>query len=168
MGIRYPRHIKYNNGFICEALWYPKEDKMHHDPSMLIAAVSKALGRKLDKNRFNDRLIMQKGCYILNRWGYGPEYRYGLYIRGPYSSELADDYYGMEVSNGPTDVPNHVIDELSGILKKGIGYTEAYATVLLVKENNPTRDNETIMNKALSIKPRLKSEVMEACSSILT
>ncbi len=140
---------------------------MHDDPSNLIVAVSKALGRDIDRRKFTDRLLMQKGCYILNTWGYGPFYRYGLYIRGPYSSELADDYYEMGSLSGSTTVPKDAITKLSAIMDKGVDYTEAYATVLLVKKNNPTRSNEDIFNKAVDIKPHLKKEVTEACASIL-
>ena len=140
---------------------------MHNDPSNLIAAVSMALGRKLNKNRFNDRLLMQKGCYILNRWGCGPEYRYSLYIRGPYSPDLADDYYELNKIDDFTDVPTEIIKDLSLIMSKGIGYTEAYATVLMVKQNNPNRTNEEILKKALDVKPRLKNEVMEVWQSVL-
>ena len=141
---------------------------MHNNPSNLIVAVSEALGRRLDKRKFMDRLIMQKGCYILNTWGFGPFYKYRLYIRGPYSSELADDYYEIKRLNNSTDIPVDAIDELSKIFSKGVDYTEAYATVLLVKRNNPDRSNADILKKSMEIKPHLKNEVREACSSILT
>ena len=141
---------------------------MHNNPSSLIVAISKALDRSLNKGRFNDRLLMQKGCYILNRWGYGPEYKYSLYIRGPYSSELADDYYELRYIGDTTDVPEDKISELSAIMKKGVEYTEAYATVMLVKENNPGRSNEEILSKSLAIKPHLNKEVREACLSVLS
>lgn len=140
---------------------------MHNDPSDLIVAVSKALGRKLDRRKFNDRLLMQKGCYILNSWGYGPYYRYGLYIRGPYSSELADDYYEIGRLSNSTTIPSDAISKLSEIMNKGIEYTEAYATVLLVKRNNPGRTDKEIFDKSLNIKPHLEKEVTEACASIL-
>ncbi len=140
---------------------------MHNDPSDLIVAVSKALGRKLDIRKFHDRLLMQKGCYILNTWGYGPYYRYGLYIRGPYSSELADDYYEISSLSNSTTIPSEAISKLSEIMSKGIGYTEAYATVLLVKRNNPDRTDKEIFDKSLNIKPHLEKEVTEACASIL-
>ena len=110
---------------------------------------------------------MQKGCYILNTWGYGPYYRYGLYIRGPYSSELADDYYEIGRLSNSTTVPLEAISKLSEIMSKGIEYTEAYATVLLVKRNNPGRTDKEIFDKSLNIKPHLKKEVTEACASIL-
>ena len=141
---------------------------MHNNPSNLIVAVSEALGRRLDKRKFMDRLIMQKGCYILNSWGFGPFYKYRLYIRGPYSSELADDYYELKKIGDSTDIPDNVILGLSEILAKGIEYTEAYATVLLVKTVNPGCSDSEIMETAMRIKPKLKNEVAEACSSILT
>ena len=140
---------------------------MYSNPNGLIFAVSKALGRKLDRRKYRDRLIMQKGCYLLNTWGYGPFYRYKLFIRGPYSSELADDYYEVNDLGETTSIPEEKIAELAKILEKGDRYVEAYATVLLVKANNPGRTNEVIFNKAVEIEPKLISEVKEACDSIL-
>lgn len=43
---------------------------MHNNPCDLIVAVEKAFGRKLDADVFDDCLVIQKGCYILNFWGY--------------------------------------------------------------------------------------------------
>ena len=140
---------------------------MYSNPNGLIFAVSKALGHKLDRRKYRDRLIMQKGCYLLNTWGYGPFYRYKLFIRGPYSSELADDYYEVNDLGETTSIPEEKIAELAKILEKGDRYVEAYATVLLVKANNPGRTNEVIFNKAVDIEPKLISEVKEACDSIL-
>ena len=143
-------------------------DNMDRDPSTLIAAVNKALGRTIDWHDYDDRLIMQKGCYILNRWGYGPYYGYGLYIRGPYSTELTDDCERMILSNLRTDIPEEALTALSGIIKRGTDYLEAYTTVMLVKENNPSRNSIAVMKKALDIRPSLKDLIEEACSLILT
>ena len=140
---------------------------MHNDPSSLIVAISKAMKRNLNKNRFNDRLLMQKGCYILNSWGFGPKYRYGLYIRGPYSSELADDYFEMTNPGKTTDVPEIAIRNLSTIMTRGIEFTEAYATVLMIKNNNPGKSDIDIRTRALEIKPHLKKEIVEVCPLIL-
>lgn len=142
------------------------------DAGNLICAVSKAVKHELDVEKFDDRLAMQKGCYILNNWGYGPEYRYRLYIRGPYSSELADDYYELSKKSGSapvsTTVPSNDIDKLSKIFDKGLKFVEAYATVMLVKTNNPDVSSDEVRDTALSIKPHLKAEVMEASSLLLS
>jgi hypothetical protein len=141
---------------------------MNNDPRNLFAAVKKATGKKLNIDKFNDRLMIQKGCYILNRWGYGPIYKYGLYIRGPYSSDLAHDYYDLGGFVGEyTDVPESVISDLSEIIGKGVRYAEAYSTILLVRENNPTKSPEYVLKKTLDIKPHLDAEVREAFASAM-
>ena len=134
---------------------------------MLVAAVASAVGRKLNVDKFSDRLTMQKGCYILNSWGYGPIYDYSLYIRGPYSRELADDYYEIKSIPAVTTIPSNAIDDLKAIFDRGLRYAEAYATVLLIKTNNVGANRERILNRALELKPHLESEVREACSSLL-
>ena len=142
---------------------------MYKDSHNLIAAVSMAVHHKLNIDVFDDRLTIQKGCFILNNWGYGPEYRYSLYIRGPYSSDLADDYYEFgSIDSDSTDVSSEDIRRLSEIFDKGLPYAEAYSTVMLVKKNNPGFSSEDIRNKALDIKPHLKTEVMEASASLLS
>lgn len=141
---------------------------MYDDSRKLLAAVSKAVGHGLNVNDFDDRLTMQKGCYILNSWGFGPMYRFSLYIRGPYSSELADDYYSLGNDVGEiTDVPDEAVERLSEIFGKGLGYAEAYATVLLVKNNSPGASYDSIHRRALELKPYLSNEVEEACASLL-
>ena len=142
---------------------------MHYDPSSLIVAVSKVCGHPLDVEKFSDRLTMQKGCYILNFWGYEPIYRYDLYIRGPYSSELVDDYCEMcgKVS-GDTDVSEIDISKLKELYAKGLPYVEAYVTVLLLKNSNSNVASNKILDRALELKSSLKKEVRETCTSLLT
>lgn len=141
---------------------------MHKDARNLIIAVSKAVKHKLDANKFDDRLAIQKGCYILNNWGYGPKYRYSLYIRGPYSSELADDYYKISLNDSDsTDVPPEAIERLSEIFRKGIPYVEAYATVMLIMVNNPGIPSRDICQMAIDVKPHLENEIMEASTYLL-
>ncbi|MDR2545424.1 MAG: hypothetical protein LBD03_07810 [Methanobrevibacter sp.] len=57
------------------------------------------LNEKLDfsfsTNNFNDRLKLQKYVFIAKYFGFNHAYNYNLYIRGPYSSDLADDYYNL-------------------------------------------------------------------------
>jgi uncharacterized protein YwgA len=49
-----------------------------------------------DKNRFTHRLKLQKYVYIARNLGFKAPYNYSLYIHGPYSSSLADDYYAID------------------------------------------------------------------------
>lgn len=48
-----------------------------------------------DATRFEHRLMLQKYIYIAKFFGLNLGYPYGIYLRGPYSSALADDYYKL-------------------------------------------------------------------------
>jgi len=112
----------------------------------LMGAVAEAVGRKLNIDNFGDRLLMQKGCFILNRIGVEPKYKFSLYLRGPYSSDLADDYYEVMRSPGvklETDVDANKISYLSTIMKRGIRFVEAYATLeMAMAINSPAYGDE--------------------------
>jgi uncharacterized protein YwgA len=45
---------------------------------------------------FQTRLRLQKAVYLMQSFGADLGYRYNWYIRGPYSSSLADDLYAIE------------------------------------------------------------------------
>ena len=144
---------------------------MYDNPSGLIVAVSKAAGRRLRNDRSNDRskdcFLMQKGCYILNHWGFGPIYSFKHYVDGPFSSELAEDCEEIHDFGTDTTVPEEAIRNLSDILSKGVRFTEAYATLLLAKHVNPGVSNEIVVGKVLEVEPRLKKEVYEAAPLVL-
>lgn len=42
------------------------------------------------------RIVCQKIIYFANRLGISPKYNFNLYVRGPYSHELAKDLYALE------------------------------------------------------------------------
>ena len=141
---------------------------MHHDPRSLVAAVAKAAKNELDISRADDRLMMQRGCYILNYWNLGPRYRFDLYVRGPYSSELAEDCDELGSFNGlDTDVPDCEVSKLSEIFYEGSGYVDAYATVLLVKNNNPGASSDRILMRCQELKPHLSLELGVAATDLL-
>ena len=47
---------------------------MPEDANRLMATVSKATGRELDPEVWEDRQIMNHGCQILNRMGHHPRF----------------------------------------------------------------------------------------------
>jgi uncharacterized protein YwgA len=135
----------------------------------LISAVAEAMGRKkLNVNNFEDRLLVQKGCFLLNEKGVEPKYDFGMYIKGPYSAELADDQYVLsKKASGKTNVETGLIDEVSEIMKKGTAFTEAYTTLLLVSKYNPyIADGTELTDIATKVRPDLKKEIKEAAKSL--
>ena len=131
----------------------------------IIAAVAHAMGRKPNVNSFEDRLLMQKGCFVLNKLGVYPRYRFDLYIRGPYSSELTRDYYDLlkrKDMTYETDVHPEFIEELSVLIGKGTPFLEAYATLGLVSSYNPRMDRNKLIEFVIGMKPHLIKEIREA------
>lgn len=137
--------------------------------SDMLAAVMKAMGHGTVETAPVDSMVVHIGCYILDRWGFGPGYRFDRYVRGPYSVKLAEDQdlIGDTVPKH-TDIPEEAVARLSGILGKGPGYVEAYGTVLLVAGNSLGASRESILGRALELKPHLEEEVRDACDYVLS
>jgi len=150
----------------------PCEPKGGHvidnDIRRLFATVAVAAGHDLDMKEFDDRLTLQKGCYILNSWGYGPKFRYDMYIHGPYSTSLADEYYKIgNIDIGGVDIKSDAIDDLKTIFGKGLHYAEAYATLMMIRDNSPNATYDSMVRRAIDLKPDLKDEIVEASVSLL-
>ncbi len=87
------------------------------DTALLTFSVLKRLGTGRVAS-FDDRLRSQKVQYLAQLFKVSPEYPFGLYLRGPYSSQLADDLYriqreGLDVREQP-----FTIDELEDRLRQ--------------------------------------------------
>jgi Uncharacterized conserved protein len=137
----------------------------------LISAVALAWGKELKIGNFNDRLVMQKGCFLLNEMGVAPGYNFSLYIRGPYSSDLADDYYeilGNKPISNDTSVDPKFIMNLSNIMSKGVNYLEAYSTLVLAHRYNPKLETDQLKHFVFTMKPALKKEIEEASESLFS
>ncbi len=143
---------------------------MHSDPRRLIEAVSEAAGRPLNLDVTDDRLLIQKGCYILNMWGFGPFYDYKLFIEGPFSTDLAEDYdiVGTPPYEQKTmDIPEDIIISLSRIIENGPRYLEAYTVMMTVYEINPNITDDDARKMALNVKPYLKNELSDASACLI-
>ncbi len=72
---------------------------------------------------FDERLKSQKIQYLAQVFGVSPSYGYGIYLRGPYSSALADDLFALDRAKEKPDLLDFVPDELNirfGALEKFI------------------------------------------------
>ena len=61
-----------------------------------LKVLERKAGYKFTIKTFEDRVRLQKFVYLAKHFGIDLKYNFNLYIRGPYSSELADDYYKIE------------------------------------------------------------------------
>ncbi len=62
-----------------------------------VEALRRSIGFEFNVNRFDHRLRLQKLVYLAKTLDVpNLEYDFNLYLRGPYSPELADDYYHLD------------------------------------------------------------------------
>jgi len=60
---------------------------------ILLALALEEAGIPVRVGQFNERLLLQKGVYLLQEAGVHLGYRYRWYLRGPYSTDLASDVF---------------------------------------------------------------------------
>ena len=85
-------------------------------------------------NYFNNRLKLQKYVFLLRKYGIDLGYFYSYYIRGPYSPELADDYYNLPKVSGEMKLPE---DFLKLIKDKSERWLELASSLVMVFEKYP-------------------------------
>jgi len=114
------------------------------------------------RNDFNFRLKVQKFVYIAKYFGWNHSYKYILYIRGPYSSALADEYYRDDILKySPLEINGFDLNSFNGFVRgKSIHYLESASTILyyMSSEENFTRDDA--IQKLNLIKPHIDSEIV--------
>lgn len=104
----------------------------------MLRSLSAQSGRPLFcMTRFNDRFRIQKATYLLKRLGEprAKAYGFNLYVSGPYSSALAEDYYALGnrgLSTAPKDPP--IDPEIASIVGEAdsndMDFREALTTVV--------------------------------------
>ncbi|CCJ36010.1 hypothetical protein BN140_1087 [Methanoculleus bourgensis MS2] len=105
-----------------------------NDRSKVIACFREA-GFRMDKDRFEHRLIAQKFVYLMKLKGVEFAYPFRLYVRGPYSPLLAREYYQhadefsrceTESTLSPTEAEH--VAELTALFDKSPSLLEIGAT----------------------------------------
>lgn len=115
---------------------------------------------EFNSDDFISRLRMQKYVYLARFFDIDLGYKYNLYLRGPYSPSLAEDYYnltGMDKVADIISIPN--FGKFADLVKgKDYKWLEIASTILFIWENN--------MRKAWSGEDELKTFVISRTSDI--
>lgn len=105
---------------------------------------------------FEDRIIIQKIVYFAKYLGIEFDYNFNIYFRGPYSSELAKDYYDIDNDwtsvKEPLSISSEQIKKINFIRYKSIAWLEIASTLLAVKSANPNFTENELINHVYSIK----------------
>ena len=151
----------------------PKRMKMKNQTKKLIAYLN-LLDVKIDSDRFEYRIKAQKLTYILQKLTGKTLYSdFSFYIRGPYSRELAKEYfdYKNNFKEGKTEVEltieeNKEIKQAVPLLKSLTQMElEIVASLLYLEERGLDENHaETKLNE---LKPHLKLEDIWRGSNII-
>ena len=114
------------------------------------------------RNDFNFRLKVQKFVYIAKYFGWNHSYKYRLYIRGPYSSALADEYYNEDISKySPLEIDGFDSYSFNDFVDgKSIPYLESASTILYYMGIEENFTHEDAIEKLQKIKPHIDSEIV--------
>ena len=114
---------------------------------------------KFNISNFWHRLKLQKYVYIAGFFGFRHGYKYSMYIRGPYSVELADDYYELSRRSIPAEKE---IDFDKGnfidfVKNKDGTWLEIAATALSIRDRyKHATSEEELENIVINLTKRIK------------
>jgi uncharacterized protein YwgA len=121
-----------------------------------------------EESNFDTRLKIQKYVYLAKYYGLDMRYPYSMYLYGPYSSQLADDYYsvepfysqyfGMNHDNLPSSFrKSEFIDLVRG---KDSNWLEVAATLLSL--NKSFKDKKSLLDRTANMKDHIPKEMIES------
>jgi len=152
------------------------EDKI--DITHILALILNRIGID-DFNKIKDdisyRKIIQKSIYILQlkEFDFNLGYRYNLYLAGPYSPDLSEDYYNIvENSSYYNNFVNHLkfdekteaaLDRFNQIFSGNYALVECFATIHFLKTYSFSYcadyiKSEEVMKYFFKIKPQYKDQ----------
>ena len=126
----------------------------------VLETLAKVTGRSFGHDTFSERLRTQKTIYLLGILGIpaARHYAFNLYLRGPYSPELAKDYFliapQMAVGSSAS-IPEGPMNVIKAFVMEGDSFLEAAATIHFISLHSGESDKENLLAHARKIKPQL-------------
>lgn len=104
---------------------------------------------------FRSRLRLQKAAYLLKRMGVEPfkSYEFNIYLRGPYSPELAKTYYGELKDYSEPDISDDKFDVFKWYMEHDDKWLEIASSILLILERYPDMGEKELLSLLKSSKP---------------
>jgi uncharacterized protein YwgA len=128
----------------------------------ILDELSEKTGREFDASTFGSRLRIQKSVYLLKSLGcpHVQRYSFSAYFRGPYSPDLAADYYRLQrdpqskkfVPQNPAHL--HFVGKC---VARGDLFLETISTIHSIAVIRQGLSKEHTVQTARSLKPFLKT-----------
>ena len=115
------------------------------------------------ESSLNFKIMVQKLVFLAEYFGWNNSYSYDLYIHGPYSSNLADDYYSNNLFNySSLKIQDFDSKSMKQFIKdKSLDYLESASTILFYKKLNENISLDFAIKKLAEIKPHISSKIVE-------
>ena len=129
---------------------------MEKDYKKLISYM-KEIGIEANPSTFSGRIRIQKFGYIITKLiPSALQYSFGFYILGPYSPDLAKDYYRCKIEDLPSlsSVEAKKVDRIKELKTASVLELEIMASLLSIRERSSNDDEAKI--RLMKIKPYLK------------
>lgn len=121
---------------------------------------------KDDNDGFNTRFRIQKCVFVAHRLGLDRTYRHHLYLRGPYSPSLSQDYYKAangEVTDGGDAVLDFDREAVLEIMSNNNDWLELATTLIdLIEEDTSIVDPAALIKRAAIVKYLYPEEDIES------
>ena len=112
--------------------------------------------RLTQKAAFLDRLKVQKAAFLLHYLGKQPfaKYNFNLYVNGPYSSELASDYYKInQLSPVLVNLTSTEREKFDWYVHHDAVWLEVASTILLISSQYPKSNRNEVHSILKMSKP---------------
>ncbi len=121
---------------------------------------------------FNNRFRIQKLVFLARYFGLDFEYNYRIYLHGPYSSRLADDYFKLAKDVNPDNINKKINDNqfkkdefFSFVQNRDDEWLEACSTLLSLADVYSTK--EDLLSRVYEIKAHIpKSKINQVFSEL--
>uniref|UniRef100_A0A7C4VV97 DUF4065 domain-containing protein n=1 Tax=Fervidobacterium pennivorans TaxID=93466 RepID=A0A7C4VV97_FERPE len=115
----------------------------------IVNNLRKNLGLKLDLKEFENRLRLQKYVFLLKKFGVDLGYSYNMYFYGPYSPDLAKDYYNLPETKEEEELPREFYNLVKG---KSSRWLELATTLIMIKDGFKSFDEEKVIQNVAKSK----------------
>ena len=116
---------------------------------------------------FENRLKLQKYVFLARSFGLDIGYQYSMYLHGPYSPKLAEDYYSLgdnrELYGSLPDTLPHEFDHrrfMDLVNGKDSAWLEVAATILSLRKS--FNDRTCLLERTINMKGRFGRGIIES------
>lgn len=123
---------------------------------------------KFDVENFESRLRLQKYVYLVKIFGFDLGYIFNLYIYGPYSSELAKDYYSLKNKQSEDledEIKERLLPFLDFVRDRDAGWLEVASTMIMLDRGGWTL--EGMIERVKELKPYCGEDLIKGVAEEL-